>query len=44
LEVTDPWDARNTIRAFVQGQNVDDVAPMFREGEKNPQITQKDAD
>jgi type III restriction enzyme len=31
LEVTDPWDAKNTIRAFVVGQNVDGVAPLFRE-------------
>jgi hypothetical protein len=30
MEVTDPWDAKNTIRAFVQGQNVDGVTPMFR--------------
>ena len=23
IEITDPWDAKNTIRAFMQGQNVD---------------------
>lgn len=31
LEIVDPWDAKNTIRAFVQGKNVDGVAPMLRE-------------
>jgi len=30
LEIVDPWDAKNTIRAFVQGKNVDGVAPMLR--------------
>jgi type III restriction enzyme len=31
LEVTDPWDAKNTIRAHVRGATVDGVAPLFRE-------------
>ncbi len=31
IEIVDPWDAQNTIRAFVKGKNVDGVAPMFQE-------------
>lgn len=31
IEIVDPWDAKNTIRAFLQGQNVDGVTPMFQE-------------
>jgi type III restriction enzyme len=30
LEIVDPWDAKNIIRAFVNGKNVDGIAPMFR--------------
>ncbi len=30
LEIVDPWDAKNTIRAFLKGKNVDGVAPMFQ--------------
>ncbi len=30
LEIVDPWDAKNTIRAFVKGKHVDGVAPMFQ--------------
>ncbi len=30
LEIVDPWDAKNTIRAFLKGENVDGVAPMLR--------------
>jgi len=33
LEISDPWDAKNTIRAFLQGQNVDGALPMFRKPE-----------
>jgi type III restriction enzyme len=32
LEIVDPWDAKNTIRAFLKGKNVDGVAPMFQKG------------
>ncbi len=31
IEIVDPWDAKNTIRAFLQGKNVDGIAPMFKE-------------
>ena len=30
LEITDPWDAKNTIRAYLRGEKVDGVPPMFR--------------
>ena len=30
LEITDPWDAENTIRAFLQGKNVDGIGPLER--------------
>jgi type III restriction enzyme len=30
IEIVDPWDARNTVRAFLQGNNVDGIAPMFQ--------------
>lgn len=30
LEIVDPWDAKETIRAFLQGKNADGVAPMWR--------------
>jgi type III restriction enzyme len=30
IEIVDPWDAKNTIRAFLKGANVDGVAPMFQ--------------
>jgi hypothetical protein len=31
LKIVDPWDAKNTIRAFIQGKQADGIAPMFRE-------------
>jgi len=31
LEIVDPWDAQNTIRAFLKGQKVDGVGPLLRE-------------
>jgi len=31
LEIVDPWDAKNTIRAFLKNENVDGVAPMFHQ-------------
>ena len=30
LEIVDPWDAKNTIHAFLQGQNVDGIGPLLR--------------
>ncbi len=30
LEIVDSWDAKNTIRAFLQGKQADSTAPMFR--------------
>ncbi len=30
IEIVDPWDAKNTIRAFLQGKPVDGVAPMLQ--------------
>jgi type III restriction enzyme len=30
LEITDPWDAKNTIRAMLRGENVDGVGPLFK--------------
>jgi len=30
LEISDPWDAQNTIRAFVRGEKVDGVRSLFR--------------
>lgn len=35
LEIVDPWDAKNTIRAFLKGKNVDGVAPMFQKDNGN---------
>jgi type III restriction enzyme len=29
LEIVDPWDAQNTIRAFLKGYKVDGVGPLF---------------
>ena len=29
LEISDPWDAQNTIRAFLRGENVDGVGPLL---------------
>ncbi len=29
LEISDPWDAQNTIRAFLRGEEVDGVGPLF---------------
>jgi type III restriction enzyme len=31
LEITDPWDAKNTIRAMLRGENVDGVSPLLRQ-------------
>jgi type III restriction enzyme len=31
IEITDPWDAKNTIRAVLRGENVDGVSPLFRQ-------------
>jgi type III restriction enzyme len=31
IEVTDPWDAANTIRAFLRGEAVDGMGPLFRQ-------------
>lgn len=31
LEITDPWDAQNTIRAFLRGQKVDGEGPLLRQ-------------
>jgi len=30
LEISDPWDAQNTIRAFLGGEKVDGVSPLLR--------------
>jgi type III restriction enzyme len=30
IEITDPWDAKNTIRAMLRGENVDGVSPLFK--------------
>ena len=30
LEIVDPWDAKNTIKAFLAGKRVDGVAPLFQ--------------
>jgi type III restriction enzyme len=30
IEITDPWDAKNTIRAMLGGENVDGVPPLAR--------------
>ncbi|MFZ5819763.1 MAG: BPTD_3080 family restriction endonuclease [Chloroflexota bacterium] len=35
LEIVDPWDAKNTIRAFLKGKNVDGVAPMLQKEKGN---------
>lgn len=31
LEIVDPWDAQNTIRAFLKGKNVDGIMSLFKE-------------
>jgi hypothetical protein len=28
IEITDPWDAKNTIRAMLRGQAVEGVGPL----------------
>jgi type III restriction enzyme len=33
IEVTDPWDAKNTIRAFLKGEAVDGVGALLRQTE-----------
>jgi type III restriction enzyme len=30
IEITDPWDAKNTIRAMLRSENVDGVGPLVR--------------
>jgi type III restriction enzyme len=30
LEIVDPWDAKNTIRAFLQGNRINPHEPLFR--------------
>jgi type III restriction enzyme len=30
LEITDPWDAKNTIRAMLRGEAADSGEPLFR--------------
>jgi len=30
IEIVDPWDAKNTIRAFLTGEKVNGVGPLFR--------------
>ncbi len=30
LEITDPWNVKNTIRAFLEGKDVDGVGPILR--------------
>ena len=29
LEISDPWDAQNTIRAFLKGEHVDGAMPIY---------------
>jgi type III restriction enzyme len=31
LEVTDPWDVKNTIQKFLEGDRVDGIQPLLRE-------------
>ena len=31
LEVTDPWDVKNTIQKYIQGERVDGIQPLLRE-------------
>jgi type III restriction enzyme len=31
LEIVDPWDAKNTIRAFLRGEKVNGAGPLLRE-------------
>lgn len=31
LEIVDPWDAKNTIRALLRGEQVDGAGPLLRE-------------
>ncbi|MGD0610286.1 MAG: DEAD/DEAH box helicase family protein [Anaerolineales bacterium] len=30
IEIVDPWEAKNTIRAFLRGEQMDDVGPLLR--------------
>ena len=30
IEITDPWDAKNTIRAVLRGEKADGVRPLLR--------------
>lgn len=31
LEIVDPWDAKSTIRSFVEGEKVDGIGPLLRQ-------------
>ena len=31
VEITDPWDAKNTVRAMLCGENAGGVSPLFRQ-------------
>jgi type III restriction enzyme len=33
IEIVDPWDAKNTIRAFLRGEKVDGVGPLLRQND-----------
>ena len=35
IEIVDPWDAKNTIRKFVAGKQVDGVGPLFEKESRN---------
>jgi len=30
IEISDPWDAKNTIRAMLRREAVDDVGTLFK--------------
>jgi type III restriction enzyme len=34
LEIVDPWDAKNTIRKFIQGEKVDGVGPLLQKAKE----------
>jgi len=34
IEISDPWDAKNTIQAFMRGEAVDGIKPLLRHQEK----------
>ena len=31
IEIVDPWDAKNTIRAFLEGEQFNDKGPLFKD-------------